>query len=292
MTELSDKELFESAISDAPIVEETPEAPVVAETNDGPVRDEKGRFAPKQAAEPVTEAQPAPVVDEQPAKEEAQVPSWRLRELREAREAAERRAQEAADRAAHLERQFAAMQQQLQQQKPQEPVDPWADLPGYLQQSQSTFEQRLAQAEMRANLRASRAEQIAIHGREAVTEMEKAIDEASRKGHPDLPLLSMQMRNSDDPVGVAMQWYQRDKLVRETGGDLTAFRNRTLEEALKDPAFLAKAVEAVKAQSGMKPTTNTVVQLPPSINRATSAASPHDDAGDLSDASLMAFATR
>lgn len=285
MDQLNDKELFESAINDAPIAEAEPE---------GQPRDENGRFASK--AEPEAE-QPAveqPVVEQQTKPEEAHVPSWRLREVNEAREAAERRAQEAYDRAVQFERQLFELQKRLQdqQQKPQEQANWFENPDAAIAQHLSPVEQRIAAAEQRAVLRASRAEQIAIHGRQAVDEMEKAIGDAMRSGHPDIPMLRLQMQNSDDPVGVGMQWFQREKLTRETGGNIEAYREKLAADLLKDPTFLAKAVEAVKAQAGQPTRPNTVVQLPPSINRATSAASPHDDVGDLSSESLYAFATR
>lgn len=300
MSDLNDKELFEQAISSEPVAEapETPaEQPTPEAEASGQLRDEHGRFAAQQTEPAQQQPDPQAQPQGQTTDKEAHVPSWRLREVNEAKEAAERRAREVEDRYTAIERQFASMQQQWQQaqQKPAEPVDPWQDLPGYLKQSEMTLEQRVIAAEQKANLRASRAEQIATHGRQAVDEMEKAIGEAMRAGNPELGHLRMQMQNSDDPVGVAMQWYQRDKLVRETGGDVAAYRNKLSEELLKDPAFLAKALEVARAQAsgqapGAKPT--TLVQLPPSINRQASAASPHEETGDLSDRSLYAFATR
>ena len=82
-----------------------------------------------------------------------------------------------------------------------------------------------------------------------------------------------------------MQWYQRDKLLKETGGDLTSYRTRIIEEALKDPATLAKAVELARGQaSQVPPGSRPNVQLPPSINKATgsgvSNAVADDDASD------------
>lgn len=302
MSELNDKELFESAISDAPTVTEATPEPVVepvkaeAEVTDGPARDEKGRFAPKSQPEPTpapVEAAPQPAAQAQPDKE-AHVPSWRLREVNDAREAAERRAQEAALQLQQLQRQMEELRQQ-NQPKP-EPIDVFADPVGAFKQQLSPLEQQLRSMQANFNLRASKAEAIAIHGRDAVAEMERAVQEAINSGNPEMRHLSVQMQNSDDPVGVAMQWHQRDKLLKETGGDLSSYRSKMLEDALKDPAFLAKAMEAARAQaSGQaqpngKPTTQ--VQLPPSLNRAPSAASPHEDPGSLADNALYSFATR
>jgi hypothetical protein len=85
--EVSDGELFESALSN-----EQPEVTVEQTTTEGEgvARDEQGRFAKSETVEPPkAEVEQAKPVE---TKEEAQVPSWRLRELRERAEAAETRA--------------------------------------------------------------------------------------------------------------------------------------------------------------------------------------------------------
>lgn len=291
--QLNDKELFESAISDTPsekVAEAPVEQPVEQASDEGRVRDEKGRFAPKEAKpETVVEQQPEPAQAQAPvADKEAHVPSWRLREVNEAREAAERRA-------AQFESEMAQLRRLLQeQQKPkEEPVDFFQDPQAALKQHISPIESQFQTLAQNLTLRASKAEAIAVHGREKVAEMEAAIGKAMQERHPDIGILRTQMQNSDDPVGVAMQWHQRESLIRETGGDIAAFKSKMSEELLKDPAFLAKAIEAVKGQAAVPQgkATNTV-QLPPSLNRAGSAASPHDDPGDLSDRSLYAQAIR
>ena len=58
------------------------------------------------------------------------------------------------------------------------------------------------------NLRASQAEAIATHGRESYDALQSAVAEAMQRGHPDLPVLREAMLASDDPVGVAMNWWQ------------------------------------------------------------------------------------
>ncbi len=289
--DIDDKELFRTSVEDAPVTVDEP-APTPAPepvVDNGPARDESGRFASKEEKA----VDPAPVEPVKAQQEDGNVPSWRLREEREAREAAERRFQDAETRAQAVERHLAELRKQ-NEPKP-EPVDFFTDPNAAFKQQLSPFEQQLQTMQSNLTLRASKAEAIADHGRAAVTEMEKAIETAMRERHPDMAALSVQMRQSDDPVGVAMGWYQRDKLLKETGGDLASYKTRTLDDALKDPVFLAKALEAAKAHAtgqapGAKP--STVVQLPPSISRATSAASPHEEAGDMSDRSLFAHATR
>lgn len=294
---VNDKELFESSISETPEVVETPvESPVVeAAVDDGPVRDEQGRFAPKEAkAEPVAETLVAPIAAPAAKEPEAQVPSWRLREVTEEREAAVRRANDLETRTQAFEREMAEMRKQLQP-KP-EPVDFFTDPNAAFKQQLSPFEQQIQSMEQKFLMRASRAEAKSDYGKDAVEEMEKAIETAFQERHPGMTALSVQMRNSDHPVGVAMDWYRREKLLKETGGDITQYRTKLQDDLLKDPAFLAKAIEAVKLQASGQSSTQTqptnLVQLPPSINRATSAASPHEEAGNMSNESLYAHATR
>lgn len=301
MSDFNDKEMFESAVSDTQPVEATPApaketpAPAEAAADDGIARDEKGRFAPKVEDTPAApvQAEVVPPVAAQQADNAAHVPSWRLREVNDAREAAERRAQDAEARVTAFERQMAEFRQS---QPKADPIDVWADPAGAFKQQLTPLEQQLHGLQSNMSLKVSKVMAIVQHGKPAVDEMEKALDEAVKTRHPEMSMLAQQMQNSDDPVSVAMQWYQRDKLLKETGGDLTSYKTKMLEDALKDPAFLAQAMEAARAQaSGQaqpngKP--NTTVQLPPSLNRLPSAASSHEEQGSLGDKDLYAFATR
>lgn len=291
MSELNDKELFENAIADTPA--ETPteavETPQIVDepANDGRERDEKGRFVAKAEDAP---AEPAPQVTEpaQRQETEAHVPSWRLREVNEAREAAERRAQETETRFAEMRRQFAAMQAQLQ--KPQEPVDFYADPQAAMRQSIDPLK-----SEFQTALEGMRSQFSEMMARQSIGDTK--FDEVKKwaMGKLNDPVLSARIERSPHPWGELVKAHEQEKTLSEIGGDVSSFKNKILEEAMKDPAFQAKVIEAAKAQAaghipGTKP--NTVVQLPPSINRATSAASPHEETGDLSNASLYAAAIR
>ena len=277
----SDQDIFRSAMA------EEPKAEPETQSEEKP-RDELGRFAPKQAddadAAP-TQQQPEQVKEQpvvEPSKDEAQVPSWRLREQREELEARLTRELEQAER-----RHKAQFEQWVQSQQPkQEPVDFFANPDAAIDQRVAPIESRFEQLASRLVLRASKAEAMATHGVASVQEMEQAIGKAMQEQHPDMPVLSMQMRNSDDPVGVAMSWYKRDKLLRDTGGDLGKYETTLQEKLLKDPAFQAKAMEAWRTQASA-PGNPSKVQIPPSLNRASgSAGNGADEGGDMSDASL------
>jgi len=293
---MDDRALMEGAMAPEPKQEAPAKEP---EPGDRP-RDELGRFAPK---EETTEAAPAEVKPPteqppfEPAKDDAegQVPSWRLREIREARDAAERRVTEREQELFQTRQQMQAFQQQLAQlQKPKEEPVNWFDNPdSALQQRMAPVEERFAQLQQEMRLTTSRAMAIAVHGAKAVTEMEQAIGKAMRENHPDMPTLQMQLRNASDPAEVAMQWHTRTKLLAETGGNLDAYRQKILDDAMKDPDFQAKVIESARGQasqpnSGRPPPIN----LPPSLNRASgTGASQAPEAGDMSDASLYRFAT-
>lgn len=298
--QMDDRDLFQGAVAE--------EAPVKEEQSTAErERDEKGRFVakaetpPEATAEPEKVEQPAQPKEakietppEQPKTEHqddgGNVPSWRLRELREARDAEAARANQEAQQRYALQAQLQQMQDELRklQQPKQEPVDFYADPEKALQQHLTPMQQQMQTFMADMTLQMSRTAAIAQHGVDKVAEMEKAVAEAMQHNHPDMQTLAMQMRASKDPAGVAMNWYQRSKLVEETGGDIAAYKAKVLEEAMKDPQFQAKVVELIKGQpvNGAKPA--PVVQLPPSLNRAPSAGQSNSaDDGDMSDRALF-----
>ncbi len=304
VADVSDADLYSAAIADeqAPEPVTEPEPKVDAS---GRLHAPDGKFAPKAPAESTdaapTQQQPEvkeaeqPADQTQPADDGAQVPSWRLREVREAREAAEQRAQQAANEAYAMRQQMQAMERQLAQlQAPKPEPANWFENPdAALRQSLDPFQSQFQDLASRLTLRASRAENVATHGREQVAEMEQAIETAMRAGHPEMPLLAHRMRQSEDPVGEAMQWFQQARIQHETGGDLNAYRQKVLDEAMKDPAFQAKVMEAARSQTGSAPSGSAPkVQLPPSLNKVAAARGATDESGDMSDASLYRFATR
>ena len=277
---IDNSELFEAALADAP-AEVTPEP-----QDDGQPRDEHGRFAakaPEEAPEPAPEA---PVE----AKEEHVLPSWRAREIAEERRAAVERAERAEREAAQFRERLAAIERQ-NQPKP-EPVDIFADPNKWAEQQLSPIEQRMQSLTMNLTLRASRAENVATHGRETVNAAEKAIEDAMRSGDSDIQGLRAKMLASDDPVGVAVDWYKSRSLLKETGGDLNAYRQKILDEAMKDPAFQAKVIEATRGQvnSGAQP--KNITRLPPSLNKIAASAGNDAADNDMSDGAIFAHALR
>jgi hypothetical protein len=280
---IDDKGMLSDIMADTPA--ETQAEP---ESQEQP-RDEHGRFVAQQEETPVEQPKPETEQPAQQTEQDGPIPSWRLREMREERDAARKQAEQAAQDGLTLRQQMQALQRQLEQiQKPKpEPVD-------FFQNPDEAMNQRIApvQSEIEAfknDLRLEMSRELAVikHGDALVTEVENAVAKAMAANHPDIPLLSAQMRASKNPVAVAIQWHQRNGLLEKTGGNLEAYVQKQLDEKLKDPAFLAKAVEAARTQAGTRP--STVVQIPPSLNKASGSGISKDDtdAGDMSDASLF-----
>jgi myosin heavy subunit len=296
---MDDKELFSAAIADeAPAAVETPEpAEVATEADTGQPRDEHGRFAPKTEAPQADAApiqQPATVAETPKDDEAGNVPSWRLRELREERDALRRQHEETTRTAYAYQQQMAEMQQRLADlQKPkQEPVDFFADPSAAFKQQVAPLEQQFQQLQAETRMANSKAIAIARHGVAAVDELEKAVAEAIRANDPNINTLRSQLATSHDPVGTAMEWYSGQKVMKETGGDIAKFKDKILADAMKDPTFQAKVIEAARGQaaSGQRPN----IQLPPSLNKTAGSGGSTTDLtdADMSDRALFQHAVQ
>lgn len=282
---MDDKELLSAAISDEPVAETPQETPVeIAPETTEQLRDASGRFAKADEPQAVVETPSAP------QSIEAQVPSWRLREERERAEAAENRSRDFESRYSNLERQLAELQRQ-NQPKP-EPVDFYQNPDGAMDQRFAPFENRLQEISQSQTLESSELRALIYHGKDAVEEARKAVQEGLRSRDPDVLALDTLASRSRDPWSVVIKWHQQSKLQKEIGGDLNGYNERYREQLLNDPKFLATAMEKARAHATGNPGTKPLVQLPPSINRTPAAASSHGERGDMSDQSLYANSIR
>ena len=271
LNELSSEELFNSALTDeAPdVVEQT-----AADEGDQRARDEHGRFVAKtEEPEPKPETEQAKPVE---AKDEAHVPSWRLKEIREERDA--------------LRQQNAELQRRFQASQPKpEPVakpsiydDEVAAIKANASEVVAPIEQKFASFIETV----SRKDAIREHGQERVTEAFSALDQAAKAGDPQAVAIVQAVKQSMDPYGDIVNWYRGAEASR----DPDAFFQRRLEEALKDEKFKGELLTKLQPVPEEKP--NTVFKLPPSIGRVPPARSASDEVGDMSDSSLFAHAMR
>jgi hypothetical protein len=279
---MDDQELFNAAMSDeAPAPEPVQEQPAPEPAQEGPARDEHGRFTPKVEqieARPVEE--PVLVEQPKPVEQDAQVPSWRLRELREEREAAAKRAEAAEERANRAE----AMARQLQARvEPPKTPDMYAEPEAW----QQHLTQQTQNAILQTKLDLSESWARDKFGDEKV---DSAIKWAEQNlGMPE----RMRLAHTRDPSRELVRMYDERQTLSQIGGNLDAYRAKVMDDALNDPAFMQKVADklrgTVQTPNGQRP----AISLPPSLNKATGSQVGHDSAGgSMSDADLYAHAIR
>lgn len=288
----------------APVETSEPSGVDPVETS-GSNRDERGRFKPKDAASaaPKVETEPAPTQEQQPVTAEAPVPaskedrdgwipSWRAREISEGKRAAAERA----DRAEADAKAAAAKWEQAQREtaelkkriddltKPKpEPVNLFENpdaFVGSVDEKLSAWERKLDERERKLRLENNLAISAIIHKDEFPSAYEafvKAVEAGDKA-------TATRVFNSTDPGGSMVAWHRERKTLTEIGGDPNAYIQRKLEEALNDPAFLAKAVETAKAKATGQPAAqpgapatrpNNVVKRPPSLSGVPGGQSAH-----------------
>lgn len=271
----SDAALFEGAAGETE--KETPE-PVVVE---------------KEEAEPETPEAKADETEKPDTTAEQDksglIPSWRLREETEAKNAAIReRDADRAERAKLAER--LAKLEKPTEQKADEPPDPLIDPQAYAKWQDQRLDTRLRQERGELSMRYTRKANPEVFDKAYA-----AINEAMSKGDR---LSQLRIYNSPDPGEELIAWYKEAETRREVGNDPATYKARVLEEALKDPTYLAKAIAAAKVSAGAPAQTNgdarPVVKLPPSLTGAAraDAASMNSDDNDVSDEGLMSYALR
>jgi hypothetical protein len=290
--DVSDEDLFNEAKAD-----QAPEPQVAVAATDEPPpepgdqpRDEHGRFAPSVTAEgrpkagdtpAPTDATPPPA-EPPPETDGGHIPAWRLRE-----EAENRRAAEA--RALQYERELAELRRNppkpAEPPKPQETPDPLLDPAAFQAHMRNEWQEALKAQAGDISLRYAR--------RANPERFDKAYAEAKNASPAD----RARIRDAPDPGDELLAWYSEREAIREVGPDPAAYKQRILDEALKDPAYLAKAAAALRLS--VVPSTGnglrqpSPVRLPPSLNGITpsGAAIAGDDDTDMSDEAIFRHAT-
>lgn len=267
--------IFDSAITDEQPAVHVEQEPLQHEPEPEPVvaRDEQGRFVPK------PEVAPEKVKTEEP---ERGPPAWRLKEEADARRSAEQRA-------AHLEQQLQQYHRQQEQNKPAPDIfeNPGAFVDQGVRTAVDPIKQEIGQ------LREfySRREATREHGQEKVQAAYDWIAQGMQSRDPERMAIYNRAMNSFDPFGEIVNSHAKHSLFEQIGTDPNAYVEKQLDERLKDPAFAAKMLERIRGVTQARPSANTT-QLPPSLNRVSSAAPRSDDGEDNSEEGLFRQATR
>lgn len=219
---------------------------------------------------------PAPEPSPSPAAEPA-IPPSRLREEAEARRAAERRAEA-------LERQIAEMQPRLE---PKPRTDMFENPSAFVQEEVQPILDPV-QREI-GSLREfySKRDAIREHGQEKVAEAFNAMHQALGSGDPDASSAYARIKGSQDPFGDLVSWHSRNQVLAEVGSDPAAYRQKIIEEALKDPEVRKRLFEETRqqAQQSGNVITRPSISTLPSLSRVGAVALP-DSSADVSDDDL------
>lgn len=275
LDQIDDKTLF-------PGLGDDPPPPSSALAEEPPA---SGDSPPPKPGEPEPEAPPAkPEAKPEAKAPEETIPSWRLREEAEARRAAEARV-------AELEAGIRTHVRQQEATKGQEkPVDFFDDPARATQDMVTQALSKVLEPHVKSTQRTlnylGQMTATQVHGKEAVSEAEKAVFDAMDAG----TLTTAEYESivqAPNRYDAAVQWHKNKKALETVGNDPEAFFQRRLDEMLADPAFQAKVVDKIKgAVSNGNGNGNGQVRLPPSLSNRASAAPARESLGDLSDQSL------
>lgn len=295
--DIDDQELFEQSLgSDDGATEQVTEQAAAPEPEAGTEavqpRDENGRFAARQAEQAQTQPEGQAVQAEQPAGEDAQVPSWRMRELREERDAAVRRSQETEQR---LMRHIAELQGRMPKQEAATAPDIFENPDGFVQHGVSQAVNPIKSEMVQLREFYSRREAVREFGQEKVDAAYKAIADGMQSRDPEVFATYQRAMQSMDPFGEIVRWHQQKSVYQQIGNDPNAWFEKQIEERMKDQTFagalLAKiqgTATGVQSNGSGKP----IVKLPPSLNKVASAQGATADDGDMSDEALFSHAMR
>ncbi|MET4628437.1 hypothetical protein ABIB83_005470 [Bradyrhizobium sp. I1.8.5] len=230
--------LDENALFNAAVAAETLdkfENPPTVKEPDKPVA-----LAPDGKTEPKPELKPEAKTDDT-----APVPPGRLREEAEARRRAERERDDLRAQMQLLARQ-APPQQQRELPKG---IDLFENPSGFVQQELKPYLENIhTQFQMQ---REAMSLDFALqrHGEEKVGFARQALEQGMQRGDPHAWSTYQRAMGSHDPYGVIVKWHQDGETLRNIGGDLDGYRKRILEEALADPEYRARVIEAAKGQA-------------------------------------------
>ena len=290
--DLDDKELFSSAMTadENPDAADTPvEAPETEAPQQERQRDEQGRFAKQVEPEPEPKASP----QAEQAKEEANVPSWRLREVREE---AERRV---AETNAQWQRQFEMLQRQANTVPKEPPPDLFENPNGFVDQRLkeylTPYEQQ--QQQLRADLQEtrefySRRDAEREHGPEMVRDAYNWLAQGMQAKNPDVLNIYQQVMQSKHPFDAIVSAHKRMSVMQQidSAGDLDKWVMQRAAE-LQQRGQASPQGNGRQASNGSSQG-NSIVKLPPSMRNLPASQVDGDDDSDMSDAAMFRQAMR
>ena len=229
--------------------------------------------------------------DPEPTQSEdrGRIPSSRLREETERRRAIENeRDNLRAELAA-----FRVQQQQRPQPQQEQPAKPdiWSDPEAWAADQRAQIANEFAARHVNASL----AEAHETHGEEFVAAY-KALTSLPQ-GDPIARATVQRIWEAPNPGKALMRWNGEQKILRQAGGDPSAYKQSVAKELMSDPDFRRQMLAEMRGEAergdGGRPRTST--RLPRSLNGASGGGSGQrgdPDLNDPSDASAFAYAMK
>ena len=288
--DLDDKELFSSAMT-ADEIPDAADTPVEAPETEAPQqeerpRDEQGRFAKQVEPEPKPE-------QAEPARDEAHVPPWRLREIKEERDAINQRYLE-------TQRQLEMLQRQNQPKPEPTPApdlfeNPQGAIEYGARQLLTPIEQRILAMETRMQEEReffSRREAEREHGPEMVREAYNWLAQGTQARNPDVMNVYQQVMQSKHPFDMIVAAHKRMSVMQQidSAGDLDKWvmqRAAELQQRGQQPPQGNGRQGSNGSSQG-----NSIVKLPPSMRNLPASQVDGDDDSDMSDAAMFRQAMR
>jgi hypothetical protein len=204
---------------------------------------EKFENPPPSPPEKPPEQQQQRQPEKPPEQPDAPVPSGRFREESEARRRAERERDDLRARLAAFE------VQPRQQQQPQQKPDVFDNPSAFVKSEVAPLiDQFRNEIQMTRELM-SRDNAVRVFGEEKVAAAHQALADGMNRHDPNAHATWQRAMNSHDPYGVITKWHQDREVLTQIGGDLSSYRAKILEEAMKDPEFQKKVIQSAKGQA-------------------------------------------
>jgi hypothetical protein len=215
---------------------------------------------PEPKPEPPKPEPPQPGSDNLPP--DAAVPSGRFREESEARRRAEREAQDLRARLAAYE------VQPRSQPQPEKKLDVFDNPQGFVAQEVKPFFEQMRQ-EMQMTREAMSADNaVRVYGEPNVSAARAALEQGMARHDPHAWATYNRAMASHDPYGVITRAHMDRETLQQIGGDLATYKSKILDEAMKDPEFQRKVIEAARTGAPMvnRPITQPAVPNLPSLS--------------------------
>jgi len=223
----SDNDLFRDAVDTTTLEKfENPEPPTPE---------------PKPVDKPVPDKPADKLADQD---REANIPAFRLREEADARRRVEQERDEYRARLERLERSQAPRQQQ-------EPVklDIFENPTGFVQQEVNPLLEGIRNDFQRRLEGLSLENAVGRYGQEKVVAARTALEQGLRLGNPDAQAAYRRAMEGHDPYGTISRWHQERETIGVIGGDLDAYKKKLLDEALNDPEYQKRVIEATRGKA-------------------------------------------